>query len=466
MKRLIAMFFIVAVVITGGKLYSNTTSSSCRADDNNKNMYVVKEDVLKIVDFFKDSATDLYDSLADSNKKAIESLYTKLKDKVPIDEFYLQIQKIISGFNNRNIICDYSPKNDRYINIPFRYINNRVIIVSNFGKFNKNDEITEIGQKSISTLNTMLREITYPSNDVTVGGNMYESLNSISKLKYLGLISDNSVIYKVKRNNNFVYIKIDVNSVKDTKLKQVDENYVINIDKNNDFAYIKINKWSKEVNVLDKKDVLENIYDNFFKKVKDNNIDNIVLDLTDNNDKNMDMFWSFISYLKLGEPDICNPTKNIINWKQFCNIYNTNENKVESKFEKYYKEGLQQFKGDIYIITSNKTSNASINVVKLIKQFYGCKVVGQETGGIRSLWDCEPYDNCVKWNVPIILSIQKEYYSLKQELQFCYETEDILKYLTGFSSIVPNIKVKTTVKDVLDNENRQLKAIIKMINNK
>lgn len=465
MKKLIAMVFIVAAIVTGGKLYSDTTSYSCRTDDNNYK-YVVKEDVLKIVDFFKDSATELYDSLSDGNKNAIDSLYTKLKDKVPIDEFYLQIQEILSGFHNKNIICDYSSKSDRYINIPFKYVDNRIIIIDDFGKFNKNDEIIEISEKSISNIHAMLKGITYPSDDITVNANMYESLNSISKLKYLGLIYDDSIIYKVKRNNDIVYIKLDVNSVKDTELKQIDENYVINIDKDNKLAYIKINTWSKKVSSLDKKDISENIYSNFFTKVNDNDLDNIVLDLTDNNDKGMELFWSFISYLKMNVPNTQFPTKNIINWKQFSNLYNRKENKCVSSFEKYYKEGLQQFEGDIYIITSNKTSNASINAVKFIKQFYGCKVIGQETGGTRALWDCEPYDNRVEWNVPITISIQKEYYSLEQELQICYETEEILKYLTGFDSVVPNIKVNITVDDVLNDVNRPLDKIIKIISKK
>ena len=247
-------------------------------------------------------------------------------------------------------------------------------------------------------------------------------------------------------NKKLKTTKLTNNSFKISSKNLKNENYSLSFK--NDYAFLAINSFG----VSNEEDYFS-FLGKAFKKIKENNIKKLVIDIRYNDGGNSvlgDSLLSYISTVPFKQFDSTFYKHSSIQKKLFRKIYKNDTlfikslNNFEDGFIEVTNGGNliipnktdRQFKGEIFLLVSNFTFSSGANFAWAFKNYKLGTIVGQESGGIGI---------CFGDGVPFILPNSKiSGQSASQKFRSIGATDK------DFHGVIPNIKTK---------ENEELQAI-------
>ncbi len=383
MKRVILFVFIFLSVILNNTIFANQGIDIIAKDQNfelakntNQNYEVklsiesMKQDVDFIVNWIETHHPEVMKyGFTEEQKSTIKFVYKNIDKKMTGNEFYFIINRLFAMLNDGHCILYYYPKTTLYLDIPFVWLEEGMIITQNVGNYKIGDKIISIGNKSEEDLLSLIRQQISSENIYWLKGKAYGILTSEAYLNSFKLINNKCTVnIKVLRNENKDGKNIDTVLEFNQKLSNkltTNTNFPLvenssewldwYIEKDNNLGYFRFDSWPMRG---EKHEELKKQLDAFFKEVFKNNIRNIAFDVRRNPGGVSATFDDILSYLKTDK------------------IYSSSFIEYPNYIQK--KDNL--FDGSVYFLTSNQTFSCSVFALTILKDNNIVKTIGEPTG--------------------------------------------------------------------------------------
>ena len=180
------------------------------------------------------------------------------------------------------------------------------------------------------------------------------------------------------------------------------------IDKDNDVAILTLNECIND-------NLYKTTLNNMFKEIKDNNINNVAVDLRDNGGGNSSVATEFIKYLNVDE---------YLEWAYEERYgFVTIKNKEKTIKNKKYNDLV--FNGNVYILTSIDTFSAAMDFTMYIKDNNIGKVIGETSSN-----NPNSYGDIIEYLLP----------NSKIYMQISYKTWHRISTVKDEEFVEPNIR--------------------------
>ena len=162
MKKIIVFIFIFLSVLSNNMLYADqnsaTTSINQKSDDR-LSVDMMKQDVDFIVDWIKTHHPEVMKyGFSKEQKNTIDFVYKSIDKSMSKNEFFFIINRLFAMLNDGHCILGYYPQTTLYLDIPFVWLEEGMIITQNTNDFKIGDKILFIGNKSESELISLIKQ--------------------------------------------------------------------------------------------------------------------------------------------------------------------------------------------------------------------------------------------------------------------------------------------------------------------
>ena len=405
-----------------------------------------------------------------TDKKTLDTkfddLYNRIDKPMTAPEFYCYISTIqttVKDGHNYMLpsleLQNYYSTNSLYFPINFTEYNGRLFITQNFSNdstINVKDEILSINGINADSIYKMI-ENRHPRD----GDNkLYAKYVTLTYFRsYYGFMFGFCKSYnlKLKSQNGFITNKtieaLPLSIIKSRRRAMINKRYdridhekgiEWKFDKEKKVAYLFISHWStkqmkKEYNLSFKKE-----FNTFFKDVKLQGIENIIVDLRGNQGGDGRNGIALLQHI-MNEP--FNYIYQVKTFNKKGILINT-----ARSLTKLYHPYKNAFTGKVYVlINEGSFSNSSI-FCETFKKYKRGALVGTETGGSSYLSGGDGYFIFPNTKINLLKVTHR-----------MITTDANLNYGKG---VIPNILIEPTLEQILNNEDIVLKQTIEMCNNK
>lgn len=428
--------------------------------------------------FYNYEEKDVVDEKIDMLKKEIDSPMTKL-------EFYEVMRKLLGIMNEGHGSVDLptwtiikTGLSKSFLPITVKFLDEDLIVNQNYGdniqNLSKGDKIVSINGKNINEITDRLLAL-IPT----------DGFNETSKYEWIGGVNL-SLLYRLVygENDNFSLEvieygtekrkKVQLPSIKYTKFKSKNAKYDLKEFEYELFTYRQINDSIGYLSVPDfySNSDFSEFYKNSFKKIKQQSIKHLILDIQDNVggiEGNENLLFHYLT------PNVIKKYREVTMLKE---AYVINQNKKDYKFDKwqlkdtiafrgeftcysdYFSDlGYQKpknehiFNGKLYVLTSGVTFSGGAEFASLIKMTDRGIFIGEETGGT--------YEGNVSGYSEIV---KLPHTKIKFDIPTVHFKMDVNPKEIG-RGIIPDYKVPQTWKDYMSNSNAKLEFTLNLIKN-
>lgn len=436
MKKFILFIFIFLSVISNNMLYADqnsaTTSINQKSDDK-LSVDMMKQDVDFIVDWIKTHHPEVIKyGFSKEQKGTIDFVYENINKSMSKNEFFFIINRLFAMLNDGLCELYHSPQNTLYLDIPFVWLEEGMIITKNTGNFKIGDKIISIGNKSSDELISLIKQQVSAENTYCLRENAYEILTSKAYLEHFKLINDNDTV-------NIVILRNEIsNGESSTKVLEFKEKFKQSltsriglstirtpiewidwyIEKDNNLGYFRFDYWPPNGEDYEE---LKKQLDNFFIEVFKNGIKNIGFDMRRNAGGVSSAMYDILSYLKTDK----------VYLSSFKELY------------QFIPKKSELFDGSVYFLTSNKSYGCAVFVLTVLNDNKIVKTIGEPTGqkpafNFHELSSDGKLPN-TGWEFTMTASLNTRPMDIKAE-----------------DSLYPDIAINTTSNDILNSSDPQM----------
>jgi lectin-like protein/papain like protease/peptidase S41-like protein len=293
----------------------------------------------------------------EEQNEIINTVYEQIKTSKTKTEFYLLINRLFTMMNDGHTILHYYPENQNYLNVPFVWLEEGIVVNKCTKKYLIGDKILSIGGKTPEQLIELLKKQVSCENKYWIRAQSPDVLMQEMFLRYFNLVNDNKTVdIEIERDGQKIIFKEPLNNKQSDFMKsQSCKWFEWDIEKNNDLGYFRFDSWPTG----DKLEELKKSMDEFFKEVSEKHIDNIVFDIRKNTGGCAGILNHLLTYLD---------TDTV--YSEEYRLY-INPPKVDKKL---------LFKGNTYVMTSNESFSCSIYATTILKDNGIVKTIGEPTG--------------------------------------------------------------------------------------
>lgn len=438
LKKVISIFLIIVL--------SSVLLSSCsKSKSDIKTTYSLRNlqaDFIEFQNIIDNEQAKLYVN-KDELSELFKTQYSLLKDGMTKLEFYRVLSPIVSKLNCTHTYLTLNDKiinadkddfmyvypEGKYLPLDIKIIENEAFVYQNIEKENipAGAKIIEInGQPIKEIINVFLNNTN--SDGSNTSRKYYFMSNWFSEL-YFNYINESDK-FKVTYVNPFdnKTMKADLEAIigeklKDWKKNKDDKNslYFNTFEKN--YAVLTIKTFELNDNDVQK---FKNFIREFFIKVSEENISNVILDVRGNWGGNVYCTLDLLSYLLHGEA------------RYFIPLNDEQRKNMPIEFLKPIILYKNNFKGNLYVLTDGGNSSATTQLISILKAHNTGTYIGEETAASFK-----------------ISASQNDVELLNTKVRFRYSREaaqvDAPGIIAG-QGIMPDYRVIPKIQDYIDNK--------------
>jgi hypothetical protein len=296
---------------------------------------------------------DFFEMLFVEGRNKITKMTTREEYFHILNELLVATKDQHTGIGNASLINDF-------IYLPdFKYTSNHeLLVLDSYGEFQKGDTIVKIGNKEVQSIFEAAKKIIPAEHEEWVKG-QFPNLRSGIYLRKLNLVDDNNVEISFVRDGEQHVVNLPLSLSSSDLLSEFFETNITNpyswyIDPSTQFAVLRIEsfKYTKS---------FQEIINQFFKEVTEQNIHTIVIDVRDNPGGYGVVALELLSYIDFDPSDI---------------VYNNFRHRKQKDY---------LFNGDIYVLTTNLSASASTVLALILQTNADGKLIGEPPGNTPSL---------------------------------------------------------------------------------
>ncbi len=330
--------------------------------DNKLSIDAMKEDADFIVNWIKTHHPEVMKyGFSQEQKNTIDFVYKNINKNMSQNEFFFLINRLFAMLNDGHCILYYYPQTDLYLDIPFVWLEEGIIITKNTDNFKAGDKVLSIGNKSEYELITLINQQISSENVYWLRNNAYRILTSKAYLEHFGLVNDNNFVsIKILRGEKILDFDEKLKNtltpnIKLPLVKNLNEWIDWYIEKENNLGYFRFDQWPQ---YGERYDELKKQLDNFFVEIFKNDIKNIAFDIRRNEGGISLILDDMLSYLKTDKIYLASYDE-----------YGASVNKKDKLFD-----------GSVYFLTSNQSFSCSVYASTILKDNKIVKTIGEPTG--------------------------------------------------------------------------------------
>lgn len=398
-KLWIILFSFLIIISLCGYLIIKPDSPS---SDQTKNIVntlpndhvLTKQQAIKDIDIMIEKFNKKHPISVKSTPDSIKSQYDKeiksLSDNPTVLEVWCACNRILSLLNDGHTTVTNIVSEPESIEAEFEMINNQLVFKN--GEF-KGCVVKKINYIDVNTLyNTFVNQFSFELESYA----QYIFSRTIRfkhYLEYSGVDVDKEIVIILEKNKKIIEKKFNFK-----KLPQKSDNssqdkvFYYNIDRDKSLGLFTLNQCNFN-------DEYKECVDNFFKEVKEDNIQNIAIDLRNNSGGNTQVINYFMQYIDIKE------------YKIFGNVYVRQGSAIikseSKKIDNTFDNGLR-FKGNIYALTSTMTFSAAMDFSTALKDNNIGKLIGDVPGNMPSC-----YGDILEYQLPnskLVLRVSYKYF--------------------------------------------------------
>lgn len=443
--------FIVVLTLAGGFLLYN--SLVFRAPKNYKSKEQISttsimseeqmgEDIDYLVHTLESVHPSLMKGFTKEQKSIIDEVRNSTNSKMQAKDFYFLSNKIVTSINDAHTMMHLNETSEE-LDTKFYWLEDGLYIAKDNGELKKGDKVVAIKDNDQEQLLDMLSHIISAENIYWIKAKGKNELTKKSVLEHLGLVND----------DNTVTLKIE----RDSAVKSIDLKFVSSTKANDN----KTEKWIKwytdkdldvgvfKLDICRNNDEYKKQVQSFFNEVHKNNINNVIIDVSDNTGGNSRVINEFLSYIDINEyksysgsvrfsPEAKQQRGHFLSFGYVDN---------KAKATKNIMKQTDLFDGDLYVVTSNKTFSSANWFAVVIQDNNLGTIVGEPTGNAPN-----SYGDALSFRLP-----NSGFY-----FQISYKKWKRPNTKSGYiDSLYPDIVVNTTIDDLINNNNSQIETIIR-----
>lgn len=380
------------------------------------------EDLEYLVNRIEEVHPNIYFHLS---KEKAEQKIAKIKNKLSEKELwsnreiYRLFAPFVASFKDGHTLLSYKVDQsklnqaEKLIPLAVRIIDGKVLIYKSYTvrEIKKGTELLEInGIKIDEILNKMESSVSSENRNLA-----YARIEKSFPI-YLWLLYDfkNDYNLKLKENDqktSEVKVKgITYKIYSLQKEKKGNINWELEFP-TNDTAYLTINTFKGSL-----KNAFERDIDKYFKEIKEKDINNLFIDISENGGGNTDLAkylfeyisdkpYSLFKEVRMKYSDYALQDKTNMFTKIYYTFKKDKDNIIVFESDKIVpKENDLRFEGNIYVITSDFTFSTATDFAAIIKDHKVGTIIGEETGGLASCYGDMIVDNLPNSNLPFGVS--------------------------------------------------------------
>lgn len=495
MKNKSRYFFLILLLVNKLSVFSQTYT----AEQIKEDLVHLKNEIEKYhPDPFKYIAKERFDSIQDS-------LSQKVTGKYSLREAYFTFLPLVQAVGcghthmspDRRLLSKSNSFTERPKFFPFsvRYINNQLLVSRNYSadkKITRGTEILEIDGQPVKKILEHLEKISYYNGDgINPNARKYYAIREFRKLYYLWKGEEESflITYQKQGQSKPKTSKVDGQSVEfmekmlETRYPDVDEDttgivsYRV-IDSSQKVAMVDIRSFMYDIKDYGRSSTnFEGETRKIFRKLEENKIENLILDLRGNSGGIIDYSIFFLRYFanqpfdayKLGFRD-----EGLQRLKQDYKKYDAylakeaasrlnkeftvrdSDGYLESKYQQKQRPHDEfRFNKNVYVLMNGGTFSAAALLVSKLHNMGVGTFVGMTCGGA--------YDGCSAAQFSSIKLPNTEL-EISLPLGRILYNVDAKKYSKPI--LQPDFEVNSNLEDFLNNEDTVLKYTLNLIKNK
>lgn len=333
------------------------------------NIYI--EDFLYVIDTIKSIHPIGVLGLSKGFLSYVESLKTEIKDKNSlIHVLSLTTAQLKDGHTNIEIPYKYD---DLCLNIPCRWFNHSLYVIENYKDLQKGDVIEYINKiPAAEYLKIISNHIPHENEHlvkVRTTQFPYQNYHLFSLLNLEKILGNNTLIYEIEGNRNGskfrFYIQAEPYNGCADFIDTVNFMDSLFVDKT---AVLILSECKFD-------DSYKKGLDDFFRRAADNNINHIILDLSDNMGGNSMVTQEFLKYLNVDTYRFYDVSVR----KPYGEIEHT-----LSRNEVFKNEKVKQYlyNGKVSCLVSNTTFSSARIFAAVLKDNNIVNIIGEHTGGM------------------------------------------------------------------------------------
>lgn len=322
------------------------------------------ENMKKDVDFLVDwisthQPVAREDGYTKEQKEIIDFAYNSINEPKTENEFYLIINRLFTMMMDGHTKLYYYPKDTMYLNIPFDWLEEGMIVSTSIDNYLLGDRILSIGGKTEKELNEMLYSQVSAENDYWIRSEAPSFLTVDLYLRHYGLVNgDDTVDVEIERAGEKFVVREPLTHRRRVSNKEQRKWFSWHIEKENHLGYFRFDSWANG----DKFEEIKRNLDVFFNQVAENQIDNIVFDIRENPGGTAQILNYLLSYLDTGK------------------IYSHEYQEYTPGYQYPKVKEPLLFTGNTYFMLSNKSFSCSVFATTILKDNGIVKVIGEPSG--------------------------------------------------------------------------------------
>jgi len=295
-----------------------------------------------------------------AQQKIVDNAYAHIAQPRSIREFNLVLKRLLSMAGDGHAVVNITNAhslNRGGLELEFVWLSDGLYVLNAADTLRPGDKIVGVGALTTAELMTTMRQTFATENDYFVRYNVNNLLRTETYLREYGVVNlNNTVDFVVERGDKRIVAQVLLRATLRHSQGVARQFYEWRIERENKLGYFKFNYWPNDQEpdrafYLE----LEGAIHEFFEDVRQDKIDNIVIDVRDNNGG-----WAPIWFL-LGEyfvPGGITPRRPHITMKDPANF----------------------FKGRVYYLQGYGSFSKSVHAVAPFEETKGIVIIGEESG--------------------------------------------------------------------------------------
>lgn len=443
---IVLVCFLSLAVYNSPSFWAVNTYSDQVQVDNNQLLTTeeMEEDLDYLIDRMENVHPKTRNGLNDKQKEKIQSIKMDIQKPLLAKEFYFQVNALINTLEDAHSTMFFIETEDCF-RAHFIWISDGLYINEDLDMAKKGDQVIKIGDLTVNQILEKMRCIVPAENDYWIKKRSESYLQKKSILEYLGVVDDSEVKLILRRGDDIIQTSVGFLNIFDeisTKQKMF-----WNVDEVNNYGYFRFDTCTNN-------EVYKEAVNSFFNEVKNNSIENVVVDLRHNMGGDSTVINTFLNQIAVEEI------------KAFSSgIRYSKEAKAEigyfpisgfKNFDDYYetlndKDMLNdRYNGHLYVLTSNVTFSSANWFAVIVRDNDLGSIVGEPTGNAPN-----SYGDVLEFKLPhsgfAFQLSHKIFYRPNHEIEE--------------SMLDPDILIELSIEDVLEDRDVVLEELIEIMNN-
>lgn len=392
------------------------------------------EDFAYLVEIIESVHPDPYRHIGESQwegkKKALEGLFAH---PLSAAQYYFALNSLVASVGDAHTILRFE-ETDKGLALAFQWVEEGLVIAEDYGQFRKGDLVLTIGGQSPRELLDRLDEIVSSENIYRVKDQSERHLRRRPVLEHFGLVHDDSVLFTVERDGETAEItaqfEVNLPGLKERSEELLAQRHNWYVDRENNLGVFNL------VVCVDD-DVFRRDAEDFFAAVRDNEIENVIIDLRENVGGQSRVVESFLrhlpidSYVTYGtEIGYSKPAAERVGMRRTwgTSTFAPSTRRIEPVEE--------PFTGNVFVLVGNRTFSAGNWIAVVFYDNDLGTIIGEPTGNAPS-----SFGDMISFQLPntrFILGVSYKYFTRPDPSN---DPQD---------SLYPRVPVNRTRDDLID----------------